>query len=106
MRAIILKFSYKNIIHSDDSNDSDDFNGKISTKEIGMKKLKCINLYIKNKRIARSIRNICFPGFASSLLKYKSFLSLRLEGSVSQKIRYFFFFEPGKFYFPKYKKFF
>ena len=58
-----------------------------------MKKLKWINSYMKNKRIARNIRNkrnICFPGFASSLLKYKSFLSLGLECPIYQNIRIFY----------------
>ena len=44
MKAIILKCFLKNFIHSDDSNDS---NEKISTEEIRMKKIKCINLYLK-----------------------------------------------------------
>ena len=39
-------FLEKNIIHSDDCNDSNDSNEKIPTK-----KIKCINLYLKNKQI-------------------------------------------------------
>ena len=42
------KVFLKNIIHSDDSNEN------ISTKEIPMKKITCIKLYLKNKRIARN----------------------------------------------------
>ena len=63
-----------------------------------------------------------FSGFANSLLKYKNFLSLRLESSISQNTRNFFrvgFFlifrarkvfywnikkNFKKFHFPKYKK--
>ena len=48
MKTIILKCFKKNIIHTEDSNE------KISTKEIRMKKIKCINLYLKNKQIARN----------------------------------------------------
>ena len=33
-RTIILKYFFKNIIHSDDSKDSNDPNEKISTKKI------------------------------------------------------------------------
>ena len=90
MKAITIKCFWKNIIDYNASNDSEE---KISTKEIRMKKLKCINSYMKNKRIARNIRNkrnICFPGFASSLLKYKSFLSLGLECPIYQNIRIFY----------------
>ena len=54
------KVFLKNIIHSDDSNEN------ISTKEIRMKKIKCINLYLKVKWIVRSF---CFWGFVSSFVK-------------------------------------
>ena len=43
-----------NIFHSDDSNESNNSNGTISMKEVQMKKIKCINLYLKNKQIARN----------------------------------------------------
>ena len=54
MKTVILKYFLKNIIYSGDSVHSNDSNEKISTKEIRMKKIKCINLYLKNKRIARN----------------------------------------------------
>ena len=54
MKTVILKYFLKNIIYSGDSIHSNDSNEKISTKEIRMKKIKCINLYLKNKRIARN----------------------------------------------------
>ena len=86
MKTIILKCYQKNIIHSDDSNDSNNSNEKI-------KKIKCINSYLKSKRIAR---NSCFSDFSSSCLKYKkssfqkkykNFLCLELESSISRNIR-------------------
>ena len=44
----------------------------------------------KRTLLEKYIRNFCFSGFASSLLKYKSFLSLKLENSISWNIRHFF----------------
>ena len=46
MKTVIIKCFEKNVIHCDDSNK------KIPTKKIRMKEIKCINLYLKNKRIA------------------------------------------------------
>ena len=43
-RTIILKYFFKNIIHSDDSKDSNDPNEKISTKKIKRKLIKCENI--------------------------------------------------------------
>ena len=53
MKTVILKCFLKNIIYSVGSIDSNDSNEKMSTKEIQMKKIKCINLYLKkHKQIA------------------------------------------------------
>ena len=43
-RTIILKYFFKNIIHSDNSKDSNDPNEKISTMKIKWKLIKCENI--------------------------------------------------------------
>ena len=53
MKPIILKCFLKKTIRSDDSNDSNDSNEKVSMKEIRLMKIKCINLYLKSKRISK-----------------------------------------------------
>ena len=48
VKTIILKCFFKNIIHSDHSNDSYD---KISTKKIRIMKIKGINVYLKKSEL-------------------------------------------------------
>ena len=63
-----------------------------------------------NKKNYRNIRNFCFSGFATSLLKCRSILSLRLESSISGNIgslfRMYFFIMNLESFLLKYKKFF